>query len=347
MHFMANVAQSSTLRQAVQRYLIRLRRSLLWVALVVLLGIALCDGQQPDAFAAVTAIPPWCWLLACAALGGLGFTAAASWEKTLFVVLLLTFLFVSVEQSRSIARLAQDALFRSDHGGALPTLRVATINCSVGNPLAVDEVLAWHPEIVFLQESPNEPAVQKLAQSLFGDEAGVAWSADCTIIARGNLIPVPTAAKRFTQATLTTSDGQQVELFCIRLSPPAVRYDLWAAGCWLEHAAMRHKQREEAAELASALSSVPERRPILAGGDCNAPARDGALRSWSPRLHDAFATAGRSWGGTVLNEFPAMRFDQLWSSDELSPSSVWSVRSEHSDHRMVVGDFMIHATPER
>ncbi|HEY1602121.1 MAG TPA: endonuclease/exonuclease/phosphatase family protein [Pirellulales bacterium] len=321
-----------------------LRRGLLYVALALLLGVAFCDTQQPDTFAAITAIPPWCWLLVSAALGGLGFTAVPSWEKKVFVVLLVVFLFAFVDQSRSVVRLAQDALFRSRHNVALPTLRVVTINCSVGNPLAADEVQAWHPDIVLLQESPNEQAVRQLAQSLFGNDAGVAWSADCTIIARGKLLSANTMVKHFMQATLVTRDGQEVEVFCLRLSPPVVRYDLWTASCWAEHAAMRRKQRQEAAELASALPSVPEQRPILIGGDCNAPARDGALRSWSPRLRDSFATAGRGWGGTVLNEFPAMRFDQLWSSSELQPTCVWSVRSEHSDHRMVVGDFVISAT---
>ena len=79
----------------------------------------------------------------------------------------------------------------------------------------------------------------------------------------------------------------------------------------------------------------------MIGGDCNAPAGDGALCAWSPRLHDAFSGAGRGWGATVLNALPVLRFDQLWCSEQLQPIAVWSVKTQHSDHRLVVGDFGI------
>lgn len=87
------------------------------------------------------------------------------------------------------------------------------------------------------------------------------------------------------------------------------------------------------------LAAVPSDRPIVLGGDCNAPAGDGALQVWSTRLNDAFDKAGVGWGNTVLNGFPVLRFDQLWSSPGLFPTEVRSVCTEHSDHRLVVGDF--------
>src|SRR6185369_1839749 len=99
------------------------------------------------------------------------------------------------------------------------------------------------------------------------------------------------------------------------------------------------KHRAEATAISNGLSSVPKERPILMGGDCNAPSGDGALHVWFARLHDAFDVAGLGWGATVLNGLPVLRFDQLWCSDNLEAIAVWSVKTQYSDHRLVVGDF--------
>jgi endonuclease/exonuclease/phosphatase (EEP) superfamily protein YafD len=104
---------------------------------------------------------------------------------------------------------------------------------------------------------------------------------------------------------------------------------------------MRRQHRVEAQRIAAALSQVPRGRPILIGGDCNAPGGDGALREWSPLLRDAFYIGGRGWGATVLNSFPVMRFDQLWCSSGIGTTAIYSFPSDHSDHRLVVGDFTL------
>jgi endonuclease/exonuclease/phosphatase (EEP) superfamily protein YafD len=138
---------------------------------------------------------------------------------------------------------------------------------------------------------------------------------------------------------LTLAAGPTIEIISLRLAPPLVRYDLWSPSCWTEHAAIRRQHRAETEALVKALSATPAERPILIGGDCNAPAGDGALQVWNDRLHDAFIQAGRGWGCTVLNLAPVLRFDQLWCSDKLRARGVWSVKTRHSDHRLVVGDF--------
>ena len=80
----------------------------------------------------------------------------------------------------------------------------------------------------------------------------------------------------------------------------------------------------------------------MVGGDCNAPAGDGALQEWASVIQDAFGPAGRGWGATVLNRMPAQRFDQVWSTATLTPRRVTAMQSSYSDHRIVVADF---ATP--
>lgn len=319
----------------------RTRRSCLWISGSVLLGVALIEWRQPDALAAVTAIPPWCWLIACVLLGSLGFAVATRQEKVAVLAVLLAFLCVSIEQTRSLTRSAGDLFFNRTAIAPSLRIRAVTLNCSGGNRSAAAEILRLEPDVAFLQESPNEQAVQELGQTLFGNAGSVVWSPDCSIIARGQLQPANATSQHFVQATWTPTDGRVMEVICLRLSPPVVRYDLWSPGCWQEHATSRRKHRAEAREVAIALSSASGGRPILIGGDCNAPAGDGALQEWSPRLVDAFGIAGRGLGATVLNSIPVMRFDQLWCSNELVPTSVRAVSNDHSDHRLVVADFTL------
>ena len=77
MEAMTDVPQQST-----RNWTRRVRRGLLWTAAIGLLGIALCEHFQPDAFAAVTAIPPWCWLIACVGLGSFGLKGAYTGGKS-------------------------------------------------------------------------------------------------------------------------------------------------------------------------------------------------------------------------------------------------------------------------
>ncbi|HEX3725111.1 MAG TPA: hypothetical protein VHV08_02670, partial [Pirellulales bacterium] len=173
---------------------------------MALLGIALCEQFQPDAFAALTAIPPWCWLLACVGLGSLGVAGATRWEKIVAGLLLLSFVNCSVEQSHSLSRSAWYSLFSRREERHRSHLRVVTINCNVGSRQAADEATQFDPDIVLLQESPNEPAVRDMAQSMFGNEASIVWSADCSIVARGQLQPTNGKGKDFAQATLTLAN---------------------------------------------------------------------------------------------------------------------------------------------
>jgi vancomycin resistance protein VanJ len=325
-----------------QRWSTIIRRGVFRAAVLLLLAIAVCEWWQPDRFAAVTAIPPWCWFVACFAIGSVGFTCANRLARIGGVVVLLGFLGLSVEQSRSLARSMADLLSQRHEVGTGAALRVVSINCAGGSPSAAKEAFSFSPDVVFLQESPNEQVVRELATTLFGTEGSVAWSPDCSIIARGQLQPSSNQTPVSMAATLTLPDGKQVELVCLRLSPPVVRYDLWSPGAWSEHAASRRKHRDETTAIANALTAISTQRPILMGGDCNSPAGDGALQAWSMLgIRDAFQDAGRGWGDTVLNQFPVLRFDQLWSSDEVAPLAVWAVRTDYSDHRMVVGDFLL------
>jgi hypothetical protein len=200
---------------------------------------------------------------------------------------------LAVEQVSSVTRSARGLLFEA--ADEKRAFRVVSLNCNAGSKLAAAETLRVEPDIVLLQESPSQETIVELAAKLHGDEGAVLWSADCSIIARGKLQPSGQSDRHFLHATWTRVNGEVVEVICVRLAPPIVNYSLWSPTCWREHLAARRQHRQETKVIASTLAEIPPGRPILLGGDCNCPAGDGALHEWSPRLLDAFDSAGHGW----------------------------------------------------
>jgi len=76
-------------------------------------------------------------------------------------------------------------------------------------------------------------------------------------------------------------------------------------------------------------------------GDFNAPPDDAVFRLLRPRFADAYRRAGVGWGNTIVNDYPVLRIDQIWVSDQFSPRLVYARATEHSDHRMVICDLRL------
>jgi endonuclease/exonuclease/phosphatase (EEP) superfamily protein YafD len=76
------------------------------------------------------------------------------------------------------------------------------------------------------------------------------------------------------------------------------------------------------------------------GGDFNTPPSQAVTHLMRDYAVDAFASCGKGWGATALNDYPFVRIDQIWSSPNyLTPVSGFTVKTEHSDHRIAVADF--------
>jgi hypothetical protein len=140
---------------------------------------------------------------------------------------------------------------------------------------------------------------------------------------------------------VTLSGVEEVEVFSLRLSPPASPAELWSPEDWRQQAAARRARREQVREVMRQIDRLPRTLPVIVGGDFNAPAGDAIFRLLQPCLHDAFAEGGRGWGHTVLNDTPVLRIDQVWGSDHFRAAAVVARRTRHSDHRMVVGDLTV------
>ncbi len=314
-------------------------RYVAWTAVLSLAVLATVEARQYDALAALSAIPPWSWWIGASAIVVVALVRCSLRTRLAVVAILLMIGANWVEQFSSIARSTLDFASADQ---SRPWLRVVSLNCSAGSRRAAEEVASFNPDVVLLQESPGRDVLAELATKLFGAQASVLVTGDCSILARGKLQFI-SESRNHLHATLDRANGRTVHVVCVRLLPPVVRYDLWASSCWREYRAAREKRRAEAREIARKLSEVPVGELILLGGDCNAPAGDGALQVWAPRVQDAFCSAGRGWGATVLNRMPVHRFDQVWATAMLAPQRVTAVKSSYSDHRMVVADFVTPA----
>lgn len=304
-----------------------------------LLGLLLMASYllQPDALAALTVIPAWCWVLP----GAVILLEARPLVRSPWWVVCLAiwtgYVYTCVEQSHSLVRGWFTSPSAEWTAPAAPPLRIVSLNCLVGSPSVVHDLQPQEPDLALLQESPSEAHLEGFARALFGDEGAVIGGHDCSIIARGRLarIPTPTGA-RWTQALWEPPAGSPVMVFSIRLSPATTRMDWWNPNCWSTHRGRRELHREQLDQLAAAIASVPAGLPIIVGGDFNSPAGDGAHELLRPRISDAFTTAGRGWGATFSQRFAFHRIDQIWLSPELTALDVQAEIAKHSDHRLVI-----------
>jgi endonuclease/exonuclease/phosphatase (EEP) superfamily protein YafD len=309
-----------------------------WVSAVIsallCIAIAVCYAWRLDAWAAVTVFPFWVWPLA-----GIVLVVAARRQVdrrfTLAVGLAWCIvMFVFADHPLKLLRLTPSRDKR--------TLRLVSLNCA-GDRLAVAEVAALRPDIVLIQESPGGAPLVALARELFGKDGQVLVGIDASIVARGTIEALPlsdSATMNAVFARLQLPDGPELEVVSLRLEAPIVRIDLWSPQCWREQTANRQRRRKQLEAILSAVSMTKGHRPLIIGGDFNAPPRDAIFQLLSP-LHDAFAQAGRGWGNTIINPAPFLRIDQVWLSPQLQAVDVYSRRTEHSDHRMVVCDIAI------
>lgn len=329
-----------------------LPRPIRWIplaaSLALLTAMAVCYAARPDGCAAVTVFPPWVWPVPGLGLAAFhlrgpgrrwGWAAVAAWAA---------FGLGFADEPRSLARglIRAGRPWRADRapGG---TVRVVSLNCAIGSRPAADEVAAYHPDVVLLQESPNRPAVEDLARRLFGADAGVAYGVDASLIVRGRAVAADlTPAERgyLVQAWVTLAgSGREVEVVSTRLVPTVFRFDLWAPDCWREQAANRRARRDQLRAIARRVGAA--RVPVLVGGDFNAPQGDGAMDVLRPKLRDAFDAAGLGWGNTIVNDVPALRIDQVWVGRGIRPDAVVARRTRNSDHRMVICDLSLDAAP--
>lgn len=314
---------------------LRLSLSLLSIALlacVVWLWVA-----QPAGLMVLLYVPVGAWVLAGT------ITAAATphvrWRLA-FAVAWLVLCIVLSEPVWSIPRGWFQAPFER-------RLRVVSLNCNVGNQAAAREVIKLRPDLVLFQETVSKPVAQEVARELWAETGAVAATAECSIIADGNLrVLAADPAAAFVLCEWITRADESCLVASVRLAPPATRLDLWNEAARQEHSD-RCRDRAEVIErlLKLIVEHRKEQQLVLIGGDFNTVHKDRTLLnalSSQPevQLRDTFSVGGVGWGDTVLNDFPFQRFDQIWLARKGSIPAVRcaAVRTANSDHRLVLCD---------
>ncbi|MGZ0167972.1 MAG: endonuclease/exonuclease/phosphatase family protein [Planctomycetales bacterium] len=318
-----------------------------WLAVsgsvLLLVVVSLCFVIQPDWLASVILVPAWCWLIPGLMLACFGFCRGNKRWSISVLALWAVFTWQFVEEARSLSRFRTlspvewQTVRECGHG-----IRIVSLNCNVGKPRCVEDVAAWEPDVVLLQESPGHEQLQKLTELLFGSDGTFLHGGDVSILARGKLTPrFSDRRSHFVHAEVELPTAAVLDVVSVRLSPPVPRFDFWLPGFWSDHCGKRIEHRQQIRERIEHLHNVPAERRLIVGGDFNAPPRDDALALLRSRLSDAFAEAGNGWGATGTNEYPLFRVDQIWVSKSLQAASVTAKKTLYSDHRLVVCDLLI------
>jgi hypothetical protein len=321
----------------------RLDAWLLSIGVVAGAGLIGLYRTQPDAAAAVTVIPAWCWGVAAVAIAIVTRDRRRSFLWIAFLAVAALFVGLCVEPAQSLSR----GWFtgRPATPESARAVRVVSLNCHVGTADVIDDLEPLQPDLVLLQESPAEGHLRDIAGRLFGVEGGFVSTGDCSIVARGKLemIPAPRDA-RFVMARWLPANGPEAVVASLRLTPPPTRLDYWRAACWAAHRRRRETHRDQLAELADALEHLPPGTPVIVGGDFNSPGGDPSHAVLSPRLSDAYASSGRGWGCTFSRGFPFHRIDQIWTSGQVRVLSLEVEVAPHTDHRAVICDVVVQPT---
>ncbi len=305
-----------------------------------------CYSRQPDRFAAFTVMPIWLW-------GGIGLLLAtlafyflrASLSLVMTGVWAITLL-IGADEARVLANLGKPQPLP---GPAEPfegkaVIRVITMNCAIfgyGSPAA--DIAAWQPDIVLLQDAyPHQ--VRQIADTLYGGLGDYRAHLTNGVSTRWKILEeVRDPTRRDQQVKIQLPDGREILVVNVHLATAATDLRLWNKSAWTEHRKNRAVRLRELAitrEVLEQTTDFPE-TPTIFGGDFNAPATDIVHRMLGRDFVDAFAVAGTGWGNTYQRRFPVLRIDHLYATPHFVPVRCRVVASRHSDHRMVVADFLL------
>lgn len=315
------------------------------MTMFLLIGLSICYTVLPDACAAVTVYPSWCWFVGGLCLALILFRAKrqrmALASIGLWAVFLVAFADTPLSLWRGLWNCADPARLAQE--GERP-LRVITLNAH-GSSRAVEALNKYEPDLILIQETPGVIQLRNISKSLLGDSAGLLAGVDSSVMSRTPIEPLASTVN-FLIAKVQLKAGREIVVVSLRLTPPPFRSDLWNPACWRAYHDQRILQRDELKQLRLRLEELPSDLPLIVGGDFNANPRDPIFHELPAKLRDAFANAGAGWGNTITNEAPFLRIDQIWVDHHFQPVRVIATRAENTDHRAVVADLLVEPKPD-
>jgi len=330
----------------------RFRRRTGWILIGLSLLLHLLTifafSRQPDKLAAFTVVPIWVW-------GGSGLllSITAFWFLRAPLSLVITGIWamtilLGADEARVITNVGKSApLPGPTHPveGRAP-IRVLTLNCNyfryngVSDPSA--DIRRWAPDVVLLQEALPQH-VRHIADILYQREGDYRLYSTNGIVTRWNIRrevnPQP-GGIRVQQVTIRDPEGFEFEVVNLHLASAATDLRLWRSDCWRTHRANRQLRMRELGIALGILTETAPGRPVILGGDFNAPPTDPVFSLLKADFDDAFAKAGTGWGNTYQRRIPIHRIDQIHHSRHFRTINCGTVTTRQSDHRMVVTDLL-------
>ncbi len=321
-----------------------------WGALGLHVVVFVGYARRWDKLAALTIFPFWAWGLVGLGMAGLAWLLTrqrlALAVSGLWLVTLLGFSDETRPMLRALGEKPEPGPPAPAAGGQR-VRRVVTLNCKAGffNPSAVREVIPWQPDVVLFQETPSVQVLQKLAQEMYGGlpTEHAAGNHECGIITRGLIqSSVQGNLPNSLSALIRFDDGTELMVASVHLSAAETDVRLYTREALYKHAVNRLARRSEMQRLVAVQILMNGQRPALIGGDFNAPAGDAVFRLLSSAgFTDAVAAVGAGWPNTYPNQAPMLRIDHQWSNARVQPVRARVVKSQHSDHRLVICDYVV------
>ncbi len=303
-----------------------------------------CFSRQPDRFAAYTVMPIWLWggvgllfssVAFCFLRAPLSLVVAGIWAITLLV---------GSDEARVLANFGNDPPEpgpAAAHRGR-KVLRVLTVNCAqfkYGDP--IPDIAAWNPDIVLLQEAlPHQ--VGRLRTLLFGKDGDFRTIRSNAVVSRWKIVREVRSPDLRSQQLTIALPGGEIEVVNIHLESAATDLRLWDREAWRAHSRNRALRNAELAQSLAVLNQSTRfpQSPVILGGDFNAPAADPVHIQLAADFTDAFSAAGSGWGNTFQRRLPILRIDHIYATRQFIPVRSRAILTRHSDHRMVVADFL-------
>lgn len=280
---------------------------------------------RPNWATAVTIFPAWAWLCIWA-------LAMPAFRKKVFIatsIVWITFALTFVEELRSLGRsiLPKEA--------TTCELRVLTVNCS-GSIIALESSLIEEPDIILIQETPQENQVLELIEG--SPDYQYAHGVDTSILVKGT-ISEELHKEFYYNTVIAEVKEQRYHITSLRLATSNPRMDLWNPDCWKKQQWKRERQIEQIKQIRSTLT-IDQDTPIIMGGDFNVPQGDRVFKSIHSDLKDSFSTGGRGWCNTIIAELPLLRIDQIWTDESLNCNNAYVNKVKATDHKLYVAEFV-------
>ncbi len=311
--------------------------------LVAYLAVVVCLLNRWDGLVMITLIPIWAW----AAIGMLA--ATLSWvlfrglpSIVVFCLCLITGVICSEETHSLTRELISKISSNEVVDSNAQNITIINLNCGgTGAPLS--KIAAEKPDIITIQKAPAEEALIALKNELFGDDYSLLMNRSNAIIGKGKFIAdIKENESSTLHARLSHPSKKIFDITTVDLSYCVPRMDMWKPKVWKQLTEVRIQNRRLIRGYLGENRIKKNNVIRVFTGGFNTPPGDDVFRPLiTNALNDVFVEAGLSWGNTYPSDYPNLRLDQIWVSDELEPLMARAKLNPDAFHRTVVAKLKI------